>query len=84
METNHHESLIDAPFPVQVYGLQQLAQMYFPYSTPSSASSQLKRWMRKTQLWVKLKEADYEDGQRLLTPRQVRIIVDHVGEPFCG
>lgn len=68
-------------FILRAYGLQELAQLYFPHNTPQSASNQLKRWMNKKKLIIMLTDADYESGQKILTPRQVRIIVDHLGEP---
>lgn len=79
-------SLIRTPhmrtnFVIRAYGLQELAQLYFPGNTPQSASAQLKKWMRNDQLHAKLTEAGYHSGQKLLTPRQVEIIVNHLGEP---
>lgn len=68
-------------FNVRAYGLQELALLYFPFNTPRSASNQLKRWMLKEKLLRRLEEAGYASGQKILTPRQVGIIVDHVGEP---
>lgn len=68
-------------FVIRAYGLQELGLLYFPHNTPASASGQLKRWMSKTQLYYKLVEAGYESGQKILTPRQVEIIVLHIGEP---
>lgn len=68
-------------FVIRAYGLQELAQLYFPGNTPASASAQLKKWMRNNQLHTKLTEAGYHSGQKLLTPRQVEIIVTHLGEP---
>lgn len=63
------------------YGMQELAQLYFPHNTPASATTQLKRWMNKPALMLKLQAANYLKGQRILTPRQVDIIVDHLGDP---
>lgn len=68
-------------FVIRSYGLQELAQLYFPGNTPQSASAQLKKWMKNDQLLTKLIEAGYRSGQKLLTPRQVEIIVTHLGEP---
>lgn len=68
-------------FNTHAYGLQELAMLYFPNSTPQAASNQLKKWMSKEKLLAKLVEAGYEAGQKILTPRQVEIIVGHVGEP---
>ena len=68
-------------FTVCVYGLQELATCYFPGSTPQSASHRLRSWMRTDRLSEALEEAGYVPGQRLLTPKQVAVIVDHIGEP---
>lgn len=68
-------------FDVRAYGLQELAILYFPHSAPRSASHRLRQWMRKAQLGERLREAGYTSGQRLLTPRQVALIVAHLGEP---
>ena len=38
-------------------------------------------WMRTDRLSEALEEAGYVPGQRLLTPKQVAVIVDHIGEP---
>ena len=66
---------------IQAYGLQELAMHYFKHCTPQSASNQLKKWMNKEKLLNKLTDADYRAGQKILTPKQVSIIVEHVGEP---
>lgn len=68
-------------FKIRAYGLQELAMLYFPNSTPQSASNQLKKWMMKGQLPAKLHDAGYTPGQKILTPRQVEVITGHVGEP---
>lgn len=68
-------------FVVRAYGLQELALLYFPNSTPQAASSQLKKWIRLPLLLCKLTEASYHSGQKILTPRQVEIISGHVGIP---
>ena len=53
----------------------------FPREHPAECSAQLKKWMKNNQLHAKLTEAGYHSGQKLLTPRQVEIIVTHLGEP---
>jgi len=69
-------------FTLKSYGMQELGLLYFPTSTPASASMQLKKWITKSEkLLTDLSEAGYRSGQKLLTPKQVRLIVDHVGEP---
>ena len=37
--------------------------------------------MRTTQLAEDLSKSGYMPGQRLLTPKQVAVIVAHIGEP---
>lgn len=66
---------------IHACGLQELALLYFPNNTPQSATNQLKKWMKKETLYTQLREAGYESGQKILTPRQVRIIIGFVGEP---
>lgn len=68
-------------FVIRAYGLQELAQHYFPGNTPASASAQLKKWIKIDKLHAKLTDTGYHSGQKLLTPRQVEIIVNHLGEP---
>jgi hypothetical protein len=66
---------------IHAYGFKELALLYFPNSQPATAAALLRKWIRLRPLAGKLKEAHYQSGQRILTPRQVEIIVEHVGEP---
>ncbi|MCC8067376.1 MAG: DUF4248 domain-containing protein [Clostridiales bacterium] len=68
-------------FRIRTYSIQELGILYFRHNTPESASAHLRRWMLQPQLYEKLAAAGYRRGQKILTPRQVRIIVDHVGKP---
>ena len=68
-------------FVVHAYGLKELAIMYFPNNTPQSAANMLKKWMNKKELMNKLEKSGYNQGQKILTPVQVAIIVEHIGEP---
>jgi len=69
-------------FQLKSYGLQELAVLYFPKSNPSSASCQLKKWITQSfHLQEKLTNAEYRSGQKILTPKQVSILIDHLGEP---
>lgn len=66
----------------KVYGHMELAMLYFPGILPKSASSQLSLWIcRDEELLADLLKAGYKKGQRMYTPRQVAILVDHLGEP---
>ena len=62
--------------------LGELAVCYFAHSTAKSALSQLGVWIRRDpSLWKALEEAGFRKGQHNLTPRQVQLIYDHLGEP---
>ena len=67
---------------ITTYTLTELGSLYFPSSTARSASGQLKRWIRiNRQLTDELRQAGYQTGQRYLTPLQVSLIIQHLGEP---
>lgn len=68
-------------FTIRAYGFQELALLYFPNSTPKSASAQLKKWISHPMLMDQLVPTGYHSGQKIFTPRQVAIIVGHLGEP---
>ena len=62
--------------------MSDLAQQYFPNSTPRSASSQLHRWIiLNPELVSKLEELHFVPRQRALTPLQHEAIVRYLGEP---
>lgn len=76
------ENIQSQPFRIRAYGLQELGMLYFPNNAPQSASAQLKRWIKHDgRLLSRLTEAGYFAGQRILTPRQVRIVVEWLGAP---
>ena len=62
--------------------LSDLAQQYFPGSTPRSAVSQLHRWIAlNTELTRRLTELFYKPRQRALTPLQHEAVLECLGEP---
>lgn len=62
--------------------VKELSGMYFPHSSLKSATTQLRRWIKvSATLQQQLAETGYTVRQKVLTPRQVRIIVEHLGEP---
>lgn len=66
---------------IHAYTKRQLAQLYFPDVSPHVATNRLTRWMnRNPQLMEALQAAGYHTRDRCLTVRQVRIIVDFLGE----
>jgi hypothetical protein len=69
-------------FKVRAYGYGELAQLYFPNITKQSASVQFRRWIvLNTKLQNELMKIGFKPGLRLLTPKQVKLIVDYLGEP---
>lgn len=60
----------------------ELALLYFPNSTKKSASTQLGRWVRQNEkLKMQLRELGYKPRKKILTPSQVKLIVELFGEP---
>lgn len=67
---------------IATYSLKELGGMYFPNSSARSGSTQLKRWiMLNAHLAEALRENGYINGQRYLTPRQVGLVFEYLGEP---
>ena len=60
----------------------ELAQMYLPYYTAHSAVNRLMAWIRLSpSLVAALAATGYRKTQKELTPIQVRLIQEHLGEP---
>ena len=69
-------------FIIRAYTKKELALMYFPDSAPRTAVNHLMAWIRRcTSLWQQLQQMDYSINSKTLTPRQVRAIVEQLGEP---
>jgi hypothetical protein len=69
-------------FRIRAYGFGELAQLYFPTITKKSASAQLGRWIRlNNSLKDQLNDSGFYPGIRILTPRQVEIMIEILGEP---
>ena len=69
-------------FKIRPYTKKELALMYFPDSSPRTAVSHLMSWIRRcAQLWEQLQATGYETTCKTFTPRQVRAIVEQLGEP---
>ncbi|MGL4518434.1 MAG: DUF4248 domain-containing protein [Phocaeicola sp.] len=62
--------------------VRELASLYFPNSTGTSAVVQFRRWIiRCTPLQERLSELGWSKGQRILTPLQHTAVIDFLGEP---
>lgn len=69
-------------FKVRAFGYGELAQLYFPQIAKHSASIQFRRWIRiNEELQKELKASGFKRFQKLLTPKQVEIIIKFIGEP---
>lgn len=64
------------------YSKQELARLYFPGIQPHSAVCRLMSWVKADrQLMERLLQVHYSPTTRLLTVRQVELIVRFLGEP---
>lgn len=69
-------------FKVRAYGRTELAQMYSPYIAPQSAYTKLVRWIRMSPELSKLFVKNGKlQNKRSFTPREVKQIVEILGEP---
>ena len=67
---------------VRPYTKKELALLYFPDSTPQAAGKHLKAWiLRNKPLMEELEKTGYQSRSKSYNPRQVRLIVDYLGEP---
>lgn len=67
---------------MKALSMSELAILYFPHSSVKSASVQLKRWITYNRaLQEELNATGYRNGQRILTPKQVDLIIHYLGEP---
>ncbi len=71
------------PFRIRPYSKRELAELYFPGTARSAtAVTNLRNLMLRNQAMMReLHEAGYRPCQRILTPKLVRILVAHLGEP---
>ena len=69
-------------FIIRPYTKKELALLYFPDSLPRTAVNHLMAWIHRcTPLWQQLLDSGYSTTSKGFTPRQVRAIVEQLGEP---
>lgn len=69
-------------FEIRAYGFAELALCYFPDKTKENAAAQFRRWINKSEkLQQQLQHAGHSKGMKILSPKQVTLIVDYFGEP---
>ena len=67
---------------IHPYTKKELALLYFPDSNPRTAVNDRMVWIRRCQpLWDELQQTGYYPTSKAFTPRQVRAIVEPLGEP---
>jgi hypothetical protein len=72
----------DSPFVFRAYGFGELAQLYLPNVMPKSATNRLRVWIvRNEPLLQSLEASGWRSYSKTLTPLQVRLIVEALGEP---
>ena len=77
-----HFKNMNEQFKIRSYGYGELALLYFPNSTKKSATTQFGRWLRQNKtLKEKLFRFGFKPRTKLLTPNQVKIIIELIGEP---
>ena len=73
---------MDNDFVIRAYTKKELALCYFPNSNPRTAVNHLMSWVQRcTSLWEQLQHMGYIATSKAFTPRQVRAIVEQLGEP---
>lgn len=69
-------------FKVRAFGYGELAQLYFPQISKHSATIQFRRWiLLNEKLHEELSASGHKRWQKILTPKQVEIIIHFIGEP---
>jgi len=80
--TTENKAGLEKAFVLRSYGYGELALLYFTFSTKKSATTQLRRWIRRNEELLRtLNHLGFAERQRILTPRQVEVVVQFVGEP---
>jgi len=73
---------MEAIFRVKSYSKQELAMLYNPDISPAAARNKLMEWIRLYPgLTEHLRASGLGTHAKVLTPAQVRLIVDALGEP---
>jgi len=69
-------------FGIRTYGFNELALLYFPKSSPKSATQMLSRWIHSNpKLIASLTELQWKKHRKYFTPKQVKLLVDYFDPP---
>ena len=73
---------LEEDFKIRTYTKVELACLYNPGMCISGALRTLARWISgNSALVAELSRLDYNHRNRIFTPKQISVIVDHLGEP---
>lgn len=76
------ETMKENTVRIQTYSKSQLAALYLPTIQPASARRTLRGWIAKNQeLQIALARTGYTEKSILLTPAQVGLFFQYLGEP---
>ena len=76
-----HFSLMTT-FTIQPYTKKELALLYFPSATPHVAVNHLMSWIRRCKpLHDALVDQGYRKTTKWLSPHEVKLITEYLGEP---
>ncbi len=69
-------------FEIRSYGVAELAVLYQPQVQPNAAVRTLQRWIdRYPGLRQQLMDAGWHSKTKIITPAQVKLIVEALGAP---
>ena len=69
-------------FIIRTYTKKELALMYFPESYPRTAVNHLMAWIHLcAPLWNELLDMGYRKTSKVFSPKQVKAIVEYLGDP---
>lgn len=76
------EELEERVFPIRTYAKAELAMLYCPDYTITTAIRTLSVWLRKNaELWRLLEECGYNRYRHCFLPKEVALIVEYLGVP---
>ena len=70
--------MTDETFVIRAYGKSELAMMYFPDLSKETEMKKLRFWLSVNPQLRHLISKNF----RNFTPKQVRLIIEEIGEPF--
>ncbi len=74
---------MNRPFKLKAYGKSELAMLYFPEANSTHvAVNHFMSWVkRSTTLQQRLHDMGYSKSAKTLSPKEVALIVEYLGEP---